>query len=402
MVPWRKIDFTGVGADQNIRLGDLTGDGNKEIVLARSQNKKNDVSCISAMTLEGKLMWQYGSCDISLNSRGRELPVQIHDLDGDGKREVIFVKQGKIHVLDGERGSLNRQVSVPGSLEVRTILFGDLLGTGRDNCMLVTDRESKLVVYNEKFEILWEREVEVGSQPVVYDMNGDGHDEVLMGFSAFDHEGNLLFNNGDFIGDQCNGITVTEMIDGETLIPSILYAAGDWGMLYVDFEGNILKQNITGHVQYISVADFDMESPGLETITSNRWGSDGLVHFIDASGKVRKNFIPASGVSMCVPVNWKGDGEEFFIVNADSISGGMYDKYGQLSVRFPNDGHPVTCYMVHDLNGDARDEVLVWNNAQLWIYTQDDNPRMGNTYHPDRIPFYNYSTHQMNQSLPGW
>jgi len=112
--------------------------------------------------------------------------------------------------------------------------------------------------------------------------------------------------------------------------------------------------------------------------------------------------MPASGVSRCVPVNWKGDGEEFFIISADSISGGMFDKQGLLSVNFPSDGHPVTCYMVHDLTGDARDEVLVWDNSDLWIYTQDDNPRMGNTYNPDRLPLYNHSMHQMNRSIPGW
>ena len=52
--------------------------------------------------------------------------------------------------------------------------------------------------------------------------------------------------------------------------------------------------------------------------------------------------------------------------------------------------------------GDARDEVLVWDNLELWIYTQDDNPRMGNTYAPDREPIYNHSMHHMNRSLPGW
>jgi len=82
--------------------------------------------------------------------------------------------------------------------------------------------------------------------------------------------------------------------------------------------------------------------------------------------------------------------------------GGMFDGHGQLSVVFPSDGHPVSCFMVYDLTGDARDEVLVWDNQELWIYTQDDNPRMGNTYAPDRIPPYNYSMHHMNRSLPGW
>lgn len=101
-------------------------------------------------------------------------------------------------------------------------------------------------------------------------------------------------------------------------------------------------------------------------------------------------------------MNWKGDGEEFFIISADSISGGLFDKNGELSVRFPDDGHPTRCYLVTDLNGDARDEILVWSPEELWIYSQDDNPRMGLTYNPDRKPLYNHSMKKMNLSLPGW
>jgi len=402
MVRWKSFDTGSFGTDQNLRLGDLTGDGNKEFLFVRSPKKGNSISCITAMNLDGRIIWQYGDTLLPVKTTGEELPVQIHDLDGDGEREVIFVSRGWIRVLEGQSGKLIRRVKLPSYMEAASILFGDMLGTGRDNCILVSDRDSRLLLLNEKLHLLWEQELDEGSQPLIYDMDGDGYDEVLAGYSVFDHEGKLLFNSGEFIGDRCNGIAVSELSEGESSTPCLIYAAGDWGVMYVDFDGNILKQNIMGHVRYLSVADFDMESPGLEVVSSNGWGSDGLVHISDASGNVRQDFITVNGVSRCLPVNWKGDGEEFFIVSADSVSGGMFDKYGQLSVQFPNDGHPLTCYHVADLSGDARDEVLVWNSEQLWVYTQDDNPRMGNTYNPDRTPLYNHSMHQMNLSLPGW
>jgi len=402
MVRWKSFDISEFGTDQNVRMGDLTGDGNKEILFARGLESGSAICCITAMNLEGAVIWQYGDQQSGVKKAGKELPIQIHDLDGDGAREVIFVRKRQVHVLDGKSGTLVRRKRIDRSMNPRTIIFGDLLGTGRDNCMLLSDRKSRLIVMNEKLEMLWDREVESESQPLVYDINGDGHDEVLMGYSVFDQNGNLVFNSGAFIGDQCNGVTVTEMVVGEETIPCLLYAAGDWGVLYVDFEGNILKQNIMGHVKYLAVADFDAEAPGLELITSNGWGSEGLIHVSDASGKVRKNFVAVGGPTRCVPVNWKGDGEEFFITSADSITGGMFDKQGLLSVRFLSDGHPVNCYVVQDLTGDVRDEVVVWDSQNLWIYTQDDNPRMGNTYNPDRTPLYNYSMHQMNLSTPGW
>ena len=170
----------------------------------------------------------------------------------------------------------------------------------------------------------------------------------------------------------------------------------------MDFNGSLLKQNILGHVSYLSIADFDLESPGLEIISSNGWGSDGLIYFSDAAGNPVHNKLPSTGTSRCVPVNWKGDGEEFFILSADSLKGGMFDFEGRLSVRFPSDGHPQRCYQVVDLTGDFRDEIILWDNRELWIYTQDDNPRMGNTFRPEKNALYNYSMHQMNLSLPGW
>jgi rhamnogalacturonan endolyase len=403
MVRWKAYETSEFGTNQNIRLGDLNGDGNKDILFIRGNAEAGSpVWFITAMSLEGTILWQYGDRKTSASEAGEELPVQIHDLDGDGHREVIFVSKGWINVLQGSSGKLITRKEIPVVVDTRSLVFGDLLGTGRDNCMLLTDREHRLVVLNERLDLLWERELDGGSHPQVYDINGDGQDEVLIGYSVFDPEGNLLFNTGAFIGDRCNGVSVYELDDGNRTTPCIIYAAGDWGMMYVDFEGNILKQNIMGHVSYLTVADLDAEAPGLEVVSSNGWGSDGLIHISGASGKVLYNFMSISAVSRCLPVNWKGDGEEFFIVSADSISGGMFDSQGQLSVKFPSDGHPVTCYTVQDLTGDARDEVLVWDTHQLWIYTQDDNPRMGNTYNPDRIPPYNFSMHQMNLSLPGW
>ncbi len=143
---------------------------------------------------------------------------------------------------------------------------------------------------------------------------------------------------------------VHELQVGERTIPCLIYAAGDWGLLYFDFNGNLLKQNIMGHVQYLSVADFNAELPGLEVATSNHWGSDGLMHILESSGEVIRKFLSVSGANRCLPVNWKGDGEEFLMTSADSIMGGMVDREGQPAVMFPSDGHPQTCYMVQDLN----------------------------------------------------
>ena len=50
--------------------------------------------------------------------------------------------------------------------------------------------------------------------------------------------------------------------------------------------------------------------------------------------------------------------------------------------------------------GDAREEVVVWDPAELWFYTQDDSPRADITFVTDKNPLYNYSNYQTTVSIP--
>jgi hypothetical protein len=40
-------------------------------------------------------------------------------------------------------------------------------------------------------------------------------------------------------------------------------------------------------------------------------------------------------------------------------------------VMFPDDGHPDLAAAVLDLTGDQRDEIVLWDEKRVWIYTQD-------------------------------
>ena len=64
--------------------------------------------------------------------------------------------------------------------------------------------------------------------------------------------------------------------------------------------------------------------------------------------------------------------------------------------------HPDMCNAVLDITGDCRDEIVVWDPHEIWIYTQDDNPKQGKLYNPKRNPLYNISNYQATVSIPGW
>lgn len=71
-------------------------------------------------------------------------------------------------------------------------------------------------------------------------------------------------------------------------------------------------------------------------------------------------------------------------------------------VMFPDDGHPDLCAYVTDVTGDSRDEVILWNREQVWIYTQDHPFSGKRIYAPVRNPHYNESNYRTAVSLPAW
>ncbi|MEM4787857.1 MAG: hypothetical protein QXV28_07760, partial [Ignisphaera sp.] len=91
------------------------------------------------------------------------------------------------------------------------------------------------------------------------------------------------------------------------------------------------------------------------------------------------------------PVNWIGNGSELI-----AAPNGLYDLYGNIVVPFEynmwSDSEWGPKVYVWNIVGDPRDEVIVWNEHRLIIYTQDDNPRDG-VYIPRRRMY--------NQSLYG-
>ncbi|MGH9673671.1 MAG: hypothetical protein ACRD44_10865 [Bryobacteraceae bacterium] len=64
-------------------------------------------------------------------------------------------------------------------------------------------------------------------------------------------------------------------------------------------------------------------------------------------------------------------GQEFALLSANIQEGGMTDGHHRRVVMFPDDGYPDLAYHVADVAGDSRDEIIVWDQRRLWIYTQD-------------------------------
>jgi hypothetical protein len=418
-IVWKKVSTEGFGVGRNVRFGDLDGDGQIDILIGQvvhhgPKDCNSELSCLTALTFDGETLWRIGEPDPWKDHLTNDVAFQIHDLDGDGRSEVIYCMNSEIVVGEGDTGKTKYKAPAPETPKTTpplynrfprilgdSLYFCDLGGTGRPSDIIVKDRYHHVWAFNDRLQIMWHAECNTGHYPYACDVDGDRRDELAIGYSLFDHDGRLLWSLDDSLKDHADGVAIVKL-HGENDEPHLLCAAGDEGIFFADTRGKVLKHHYLGHVQNPVVANFRPDLPGLEIVTINFWGSQGIIHFFDSDGDIYHDFEPCQHGSMCSPINWTGLPGEYFVLSANAEEGGMFDGWGRRVVRFPADGHPDMCCAVLDITGDCRDEVVVWDPHEMWVYTQDDNPRPGRLYKPVRNPLYNCSNYQATVSLPGW
>ena len=72
-----------------LRFGDLDGDGRIDILFGQvihhgPKDRNSELSCLTAVNLDGKVLWQKGKPDSWKNHLTNDVGFQIHDIDGDG------------------------------------------------------------------------------------------------------------------------------------------------------------------------------------------------------------------------------------------------------------------------------------------------------------------------------
>jgi len=417
-VVWKKFSISDYGVGRNLRFGDLDADGRVDVLFGQvlhhgPKDRNSELSCLTAVNLDGQVLWQKGKPDGWKNHLTNDVGFQIHDIDGDGKNEVVYCMNQEIIAADGATGEIKYRRATPlrppgdhGAHNIfprilgDSLFFCDLRGLGQDRDIIFKDRYRHIWAMNDRFEVMWSGQCNTGHYPFAYDIDNDGKEEIAIGYSMFDDDGTKLWSLDSKIKDHADGVAIARFNEGAE--PIIFYAASDAGAFYTDLKGNVLKRHFFGHVQNPAVANLRDDLPGLEIVSINFWGNQGIINYFDSHGERYYDFEPVQHGSMCLPINWTGKSEEFFVLSPDVTEGGMYDGLGRRVVQFPADGHPYECNAVLDATGDCRDEVVVWDPYELWVYTQDDNPKRGRLYAPQRNPLYNYSNYQATVSVPGW
>jgi hypothetical protein len=283
-----------------------------------------------------------------------------------------------------------------------SIAFLNLSGHKDRREILVKDRYSTFWVFNNNLDLLWQGEGQTGHYPYPFDIDAEGRDKFAIGYALWDHTGRQLWTRDQDFHDHADGIAMGNFSGDPAAEPRVYACGSDEGFILFDRNGKTLKHVRIGHAQSPSIGKFRMDIPGLQLITVNYWNNPGIVSLFDAGGNLVEQEEPIHTGSPLLPVNWRGDGQEFVLLSGNVREGGMIDGRLRRVVMFPDDGHPDLAAYVADLTGDQRDEVVLWDQERVWIYTQDKPFQGTRIYAPVRTPDYNESNYRTTVSLPGW
>ncbi|MBS6377635.1 MAG: hypothetical protein KH441_12965 [Clostridium sp.] len=423
---WKKIDLKNFGTSRQIRFGHLTGTDEWYVVLAQMQKRVSRdsygfISCLTAIDLEGNVLWQLGEPSDKTEELGKvsaDMAFQIYDIDGDGKDEVIVGWDFEIRILDGETGTIKKSAKTPFSDDDDSELIGvpyqiyaferinpdgiricNFRGKEKPADILIKDRYCRIYALDEDLNLMWKFKspTNTGHCPLPIDIDGDGKDELLVGYNLLDSDGQLLWSY-PISEDHTDEIVAGKWMPGEDE-GHFACVSGTEGFFIGDFYGNIVARDMIGHAQRVSIANYCPEREGREIVVTNFWGHQGVIFLYDCYGNQIWEMENEMNGNILSPVNWDGDGTELILTNADAEKGGLLNGRGIRAVEFPDDGHPVLCCESLDLTGDERDELVVWDYYSMYIYTQDDCPKEQN-YHPVQFPIYNASNYRGEYSYP--
>ena len=423
---WKKIDLKNFGTSRQIRFGHLTGTDEWYVVLAQMQKRVSRdaygfISCLTAIDLEGNVLWQLGEPSDKTEELGKvsaDMAFQVYDIDGDGRDEVIVGWDFEIRILDGRTGNIKKSAKTPFSDDDDADLIGvpyqtyaferinpdgiricNFRGKERPADILIKDRYCRIYALDEDLNMMWKFKspTNTGHCPLPIDIDGDGKDELLVGYKLLDSDGQMLWSY-PISEDHTDEIVAGKWMPGEDE-GHFACVSGTEGFFIGDFYGNIVARDMIGHAQRVSIAYYCPEREGSEIVVTNFWGHQGVIFLYDCYGNQIWEMENEMNGNILAPVNWDGDGTELILTNADAKKGGLLNGRGVRAVEFPDDGHPVLCCESLDLTGDERDELVVWDYHSMYIYTQDDCPKE-QTYHPVQFPIYNASNYRGEYSYP--
>jgi len=325
-----RIDVKDFGAE-TLRVGDLNGDGAPDLLFVQSVYATREITCLTATTIFGEVLWQTGTPSADNGRIYSDLPVQVYDWDGDGQNEVLYVRQARyaepvltagwarerasryegsarMVVLNGKTGGEKGHFSLPAAAD-DSFLFANLTGRGRREDLVVKDRYWNVWGVSHEGAVLWRWTGSTGHFPAIGDVDGDGKDEVFVGFALIDHDGKVLFQRDAGRAHQ-DAAYLVRLADGTW---RLLF--GNHGIHCLSVDGAELWHHPLAEAQHVVAGQFRTDSP-MQFMVVDRGQRRGegrgpaVLYLYDLDGRElwRREQPEGSWAAAIVDIHWSGAG----------------------------------------------------------------------------------------------
>jgi len=298
------------GSIKHVRLVDLDGDGRKEILLTQSLDRVTYdacrmITCPTAIDLDGRIFWQFGRPSAFHGRPTSGVPFQVYDLDQDGQPEVMLTRGFQMPVLDDRiaRAKLVALTPLAPSPENRfhrtighSLAIASLRGRPAPRDIPLIDRYHNVCAFDDGLRLPWtDSGVNTGHVPAVYHLNGDGRDDVVVGYNCLDDDGRPFWRLD--VGDHADAIAIGAFDVDRPAELEIRMPAGDEGLPWVSPDRRTKRRERVRHVERIRIANYRPELAGLEMVSITFWGNRGSSRSTTPSGADTPRWNPTTSAA---------------------------------------------------------------------------------------------------------
>ena len=363
-----------------------------------------DLFCMTLTDALGNILWQKGepwALERPFSWNGGDF-CELVDLDGDGQTEVMFTHRDELRIYRGSSGELlkSAEMTNAGFSYARAVKTDH---SGRPHIFAKSTSSSLTHGYGNPSLLLdanlntvWEKEVEgAGHAGNFADIDGDGLDELLIGFSLFDHDGTVLWSHSPGSANDHLDDSVIADIDADGHFEFALAHDGHDAVVHND-DGSERFRVPMHHCQNILAGRFFGEAPGLQLAFVDK--------AIGAADEREAAVVDSSGRELCRHrtlgyyslINWPTDhgpqslirrewpseidgehrvlwvaptGEELAQFNVRSSFHDRFQEFGL--AEFPGRGRYFGTNLaaaIGDLDGDGLEELLVTDRDTVWVF----------------------------------
>lgn len=391
--PWAALPLDTEYGGVFLLAGDVDNDHEIEIITAKSyvvQDVHHIVS-FAVQKLNGARLWTWGEKNREVPQQGSNLGIQVYDLNGDGRNEVLMATEGYLYELEGATGKELRKLRLPASDASDNITFANLRGGPEARDLLLKDAYHQVWAYDDQFHMLWTVRNPGGfmlaHRMMPCDVDHDGKDEVFAGSALLNSDGTVrkVFSSPRvklWYGGHIDSIVPIEQ-HGQLFVAMSYCDGCGIGLFRMDGTEVFEYTGYDTHFEYVAAGYF---YPGRDEfqIMSN-------VHYMPKGGKAPTYVFNQNGSLAAVfthnsaglyAFDWDGDGyHEILFSNPPALYDGNGRKlYGfHIPESSYQKGQGTNSTKVADMTGDGIPDVILRFKDMLYIYKNDKGmkPRNG-------------------------